>query len=379
MNDSGSIPTIQLWRIGFAVALVFVLASVLSAQTPGSAVGCPQGAEKLRQGRELHLQKKYSLAIKEFQAAQALCPGSPAPALEIVQSYLAARAFHNAEITAKALLDVHPDSELGQFFLAYSYFMRSKFGESARVLQKLIRQDDNYEDALRLAGMTQYFLHDYAKAILLFQAALRLRPGDGEALLFLGASYYIQMDSRQALKIFQQLLLLFPDSYQAYDHLGLCYEASGKMDAALRAYARSRQLARKRAPGYSLASANLAELLIRMDRPNEALPFAAEAVQTTPGAARNQYLLAKALTSSPEPDSQEILLHLKEAIRLNPKYPEAHYLLGRTYYGLGRKDEATQEFAAFQALQAEVAWARRGMGNVSGMAAGSGIEKLEDH
>src|ERR1700740_3508200 len=80
---------LKIRDLACAVVLVLTLTLALGAQAPGVAPGCFGGAERIRRGKELHVQGKYSLAIKEFQAAQLLCPGEPGPALEIIQSLLA--------------------------------------------------------------------------------------------------------------------------------------------------------------------------------------------------------------------------------------------------------------------------------------------------
>jgi tetratricopeptide (TPR) repeat protein len=324
---------------------------ILPAQRSQTFSDCSQAEARIQEGRRLHVEKKYAAAIQEFRAAQELCPSDSRPGLEIIQSYLAGRQFASAEKSAKIFLIDHPDSQLAQFFLAYSYFAREQFSESAHVLQKLLQQYGQYEDAIRLAGMTEYSLHDYPKAVELLETAVRLKPDDDEALFFLGTSHYAQHDIRPAIEVFQQLLSRSPRSYRTYDSLGLCYETADEVDSALGAFRKAYVLARGSAPDYDLASGHLAEFLLRLGRPGEALPYAQEAVAIRPVSAPNQYYLGTALFASDPNSVNEALPHLKKATELNPNYAEAHYVLGRIYSQLNQREEANKEFEAYRKLQ----------------------------
>ena len=43
----------------------------------------------------------------------------------------------------------------------------------------------------------------------------------------------------------------------------------------------------------------------------------------------------------------------ERALELNPNLPDAHYRLGQYYVHTGQKDQAQQEFARYQKLQAQ--------------------------
>ena len=51
--------------------------------------------------------------------------------------------------------------------------------------------------------------------------------------------------------------------------------------------------------------------------------------------------------------SDEAAAHFREAIRIDPSKPDAHYRLGTDYVHLGQKEEAQKEFAIYQKLRAE--------------------------
>ena len=52
-------------------------------------------------------------------------------------------------------------------------------------------------------------------------------------------------------------------------------------------------------------------------------------------------------------DSGEAARHFREAIRIDPSKPDAHYRLGRLWSSLGREHDAQDEFDKVQKLAAE--------------------------
>lgn len=254
-------------------------------------------------------------------------PERPEIALELTRALLAARQFTQAEQMARNLLAVNPRSEPAQFLLAYSYFMQERFPEAGNTLQKLLAQNNRNPEAHKLLGLTLFFYKEYVMAERALIIALRSRPDDQEALYFLGRVYYTQNSFRPAVAAFQRLLALNPQSYKGYDNLGLCYQALGKIDEAIAAFKKAQEIARAADPAYDWPYANLADMLIKENRPEEALAQAQEAVRINPRSARNHYLLGKALARGT--DLGNSLTHLHQAAKLDPNYAEPHYLLGQ--------------------------------------------------
>jgi Flp pilus assembly protein TadD len=52
-------------------------------------------------------------------------------------------------------------------------------------------------------------------------------------------------------------------------------------------------------------------------------------------------------------DAEEASRHFREAIRIDPSKPDAHYHLGRLWRSLGRKQDADSEFAKVKELAQE--------------------------
>jgi tetratricopeptide (TPR) repeat protein len=249
----------------------------------------------------------------------------------------AAKDYPGAIEDLRAALELCPESQA---------MARERFPEAGRTLQALLAQDDRSPDAHKLLGLTLFFYKEYVTSERELLTALRQRPGDQEALYYLGRVYYTQNNFPPAVTAFRKLLEEDPTSYKGYDNLGLCYEAQEKTEEAVRAFKRAQELARAAEPGYDWPYANLAALMIKENRDEEALPSARQAVRINPRSARNHYLLGKVLSRRDDlPASAE---QLRKAAELDPDYPEPHYLLGQLYQRLGHRADAEREFTLFE-------------------------------
>ena len=225
------------------------------------------------------------------------------------------------------------------------------------MLKKLLAENSRNADAHKLMGLTLFFYKEDSLAEREFRVALGLRPADAEALYYLGRVYYTQNNFPAAADVFRRVLDLEPRHYKAYDSLGLCYEAMGKTAGAYAAFNKAQRIARDVDPTYDWPYADLAEMLIKEDRAEEALPHAEEALRINPRSARDNYLVGKAMARRDNP--QASLEYLRKAAELDPKYPEPHYLLGQIYQKQGQRADAKREFALFEQLREQSPQRRR--------------------
>jgi len=337
--------------------LSFCGGSASLAQSTASSAQCLQAAEKTSEGKDLVAQKHYEQAIREFRAAVDLCPAREGAALELTRAYLSARRLAEAERAANAILARSPNSESAQLLLANTYFMQERFADAGKMLQKLLAQNDQNADAHKLMGLTLFFYKEYTLAERELARCLQLNSRDEEALYYLGRLYYTQNNFGPAVDVFRKLIARDPKSYKAYDNLGLCYEALERSDEAIAAFQQAQKLARAQAPSYDWPFANLAELLIKQGRSDEALSYGQEAARINPDSARNQYLVGKALSQGKDPRAP--LPYLLKATQFDPNYAEPHYLLGQLYQKLGRLAEAEHEFELFQEIRKRTPAAKR--------------------
>ncbi len=94
---------------------------------------------------------------------------------------------------------------------------------------------------------------------------------------------------------------------------------------------------------------NLAFVLLKQQKTNEAIPLLRQVIKEKPGYAEAHYSLGKVLLENG--DTQEAIAELKKAVELDPKKAYSHYQLGRAYMMAGQRKEAQQEFTLTRNLK----------------------------
>ena len=322
--------------------------SLQRSSGPIDASSCKDSQDLAQIAREAARAKNYSKAIGQYKSALELCPDNQRANLELIQTYLDAREFADAESAAKSFLVQHPQSEPAQFFLAYSYFMEKKFQYAGQTLQKILAKDKKNPDALKLLGLTLFFYKQYVLSEQALQGALAIRPNDNETLYYLGRVYYTQNNFQPAIKTFKELISRNSRDYRAYDNLALCYEAVNRIDDAEAAFNKAEQIASEVNPNDEWPYANHADMLAKNGRTDEAKQRIEKALQINPRSARSQYILGKVLMDKNDLAGAE--KHLSLSIQIDDSFAKSHYLLGRVYQSMHETEKAQGEFSRFQQL-----------------------------
>jgi len=271
---------------------------------------CPAALER---GRQAYQAKRFEQATGEFTRALELCPNRTQVLLALGQAQLMSQRFDASIQTLRQLTGLQPKNLLAHKLLA---------------------------DALYLAGQE-------TEAEQSLQAALAVDPAHEPSLYALGRIYFQQKRYPEAVEKFQRVLAHDPKSYRAHDNLALCYDFLHQDADALRHFLQALDLVKDH-PEYDWAYANLADFFLRRNQYEKAFQLAAEAAQRNPASARNCFLTGKALVNLEKPDLS--LRWLEQAVKLDPSYREARYLLAQVYRKLGREQDAERELGAFKEL-----------------------------
>ncbi len=273
-------------------------------------------------GRAAYDSRRYDAAIAEFQSALALCP----------QRGKALQALGQAQLMAQRLDD------------------------AAATLQQLARLEPQNATARKLLGDALYLSGKEVEAEQSLKEAIALDPANESALYALARIYYQQNRFSEAVGYYQKVLELDPKNYRAHDNLAVCYGAMYRDAEALKHFFKALELVQKDHPEYDWAHANLAEFFLKRNQYEKAFQLAAEAAHRNPNSARNCFLTAKALVGL---NKEELSVRWLEcAVRIDPNYREAHYLLARAYQKVGRKEDSERELEKFREL-AQTPSARR--------------------
>ncbi len=166
----------------------------------------------------------------------------------------------------------------------------------------------NYELALYL-GETAFNEGEAEEALTYFARVLEVRPDHFEALVFSGVICHERGDSSRAEKLLRQAVDLYPDAFLPHFSLGAVYASTGDLDRAIEHL----------------------EDACQIDPVPQAL-----------------YMLGNCFYEQGR--SAEAVECLQEAVRLDPAFEEAHYLLGLAYLARHWNRKALAAFREAQRL-----------------------------
>lgn len=163
------------------------------------------------------------------------------------------------------------------------------------------------------------------------------QPAGPKALL-LGEKYLSQGEYEKALKQLTRATELIPEHPQAWNHLGLAYHGLDQPVKAADAYQRALRIDRTLpAPRYNLGLLYLEQNHL----PQAAAELSAYVSRQTNSATGYIKLGTALLRMKRADDAERVLVH---ALRLDPRDPEAHNLLGLAHVQRKRPRDAMQAF-----------------------------------
>jgi len=174
-------------------------------------------------------------------------------------------------------------------------------------------------------------------------------PLDPLYLYWLARLDYDAQNYAAAITRLKRVVELDPKMMRAYDTLGLCYDYLGQPSEAIKHLNRAVELNRLQSKPSPWPHVDLAVLLVSLNQLADAEKHLCEALRFDPRLPQAHYQLGRVLEM--QGSYQEAVQSLKQAIVLQPAYPEPHYLLGRLYHRLGDDQLSKQEIAQFQELK----------------------------
>ena len=264
---------------------------------------------RYKRGLELASNRKFKLAIKDYDKAIELNPTS---------DYFIARAeaLMGLNETKQALEDYNkaveldPKNEeallkLGQFYL----FVR-QFENSTNVLKKLEQTNPSSVDAQFYQGMVAKESGDTTEAIKAFQRAVQLDLLHYNSLIQLGQLYSERKDP-VGLSYFRNATIADEFSDEARYGLGLLYQRLGNYDSAVVEYQKTIDLNAQ----HYFAYYNTGYIMFSQNNWDRAIE------------------------------------HFRIAIKFAPEFAKAHYMLGLSNEGKGNPDQAAVHYE--RCLQAD--------------------------
>ena len=258
---------------------------------------------------------------------------------------------HDYARAEEALLQAegqHPNAQLlsllgSVFFLEHKYLNAAVALKKAEALKPL-DEKDQFTLAMAYIAMGHT---DWARPEL--EKLATIHPRNPLYLYWQGRMDYDRQDLLAAAAKFERVVALDSEFMKAYDNLGLCLEALGRYDEAIPQYQHAVLLNREHDINSAWPSLNLAALLVKLDRLEEAQPLLQESLRFDANFAQAHYQLGVLLEKRKEmPQAVE---ELTQSAVLDPANPQPHYALMRIYRRTGNMEQANRELEIFQTLK----------------------------
>jgi tetratricopeptide (TPR) repeat protein len=288
-------------------------------------------------------------------------PASPIESLGLVPAQVAelrqsinAHDYIAAEKLLLAEIGRDPHSAQAARLLAYAgsvYFLNHDYINAAIAWKKsdaISPLDARLQFSLAMAYI-RIARPDWARAALESLAAAN--PKESLYPYWLGRLDYDGHEYINAEHHFQRAIDLAPQMARAYDNLGLCYYYENHNDLAIENYKKAIDLESASPHPSPWPYLNLAITEQFINQFPNAEADLRQAIRLDPGFAQAHFRLGIILEDLERP--QEAVAELREAARIDPLYPEPHLGLARIYHKLGQEPQAREEVQTYLRLHGQ--------------------------
>jgi tetratricopeptide (TPR) repeat protein len=254
-----------------------------------------------------------------------------------------------AEENIAAFIKLYPEDTEPIFLRAAMAFQNGQIIQAAKFAQNCLDRGDKRAEVYKLLAICEYLQQQYAKFELHINAAAKQNPLDAEPHYHLGRYYFENKRYAEALKRFTTVFKLQPEHYKAYYYAGLVYEGQNELALAKQAYQSCIGIVEKQKIRYAWPYAELGKILTNEDDYERGVGWLYRAVRNDPNSPYAHYGYAKALFRKAA--SYEVKEELLSALKLDPGYGDALYLLARYYQKAGEPELAKVTLTKFEEVK----------------------------
>ncbi len=232
---------------------------------------------------------------------------------------------------------------------AVEAFHKGEIPKAAEEARKCIASGKADGQVYKLLAFASFLLQKFDDFNANMEKAIELNPSDAEAHYHLGRYLYEKKLYKEAMSRFETAIKLDPQSYRAMYFLGLCKQGNGDLKGAEEAYRGSISVVERSHVQFGWPYADLADLLSLQGNHDAGLSWAYRATRNDPKLPYTHYVYARIMLNKEA--SYEVEQSLQRAIKLDPGYAQAYYVLGRYYTKIADKEKARDAFAKFDELK----------------------------
>ena len=227
----------------------------------------------------------------------------------------------------------------GYLALAAACELNNQTELAIETLKNALEVNPNAKDVLQNLARLYVLTEDYFDAEKLLRKIVLIYPEDNEARAELGDFMLACSDNEGAIRQYEILKSESPDNPIGYLKLSLLYARSGKLERALSEIKEGY----RRDPRFELL-APMIQILVRLQKPDEAIAVCRNHIQTYPQNPVPYNLLGWVYFN--QKDYQPAEDAFEEAIRIRPDWPAPHAKLAQLYLAQGKQKEAIEKFEA---------------------------------
>jgi tetratricopeptide (TPR) repeat protein len=221
---------------------------------------------------------------------------------------------------------------------AQAFLSAGKIDAAIDALKSIPKSESNEPKINHLMGLAHYQKGDYARAVEYLSIAVKQAEQGGQqyqqAVQFLGLSHYRLGHLKEAIPYLEQIKNWAPDNIEMTNALGISYIQTHNPDKAREAFARMFGLA----PGSASAYLINARMMVRQQFEEFAEKELQKALEIDPKLPEANFLLGELAIYHAKIDLGIELL--EKEIAINPAFAMAYYRLGEAYTRQLRWDEA---------------------------------------
>jgi predicted Zn-dependent protease len=300
-------------------------------------------------GQALLAQNRFDLALAQFLRIKQTGMSDPAILLTLATLENNLGAYADAERDANAAFAGTANREqrsTAAVIAGLAYKNEKKNDDAVRSLRASI---DLAASEIACLALTEIFetSAEAAKAIEVSQSCSAVLPQSAAIAIALGRNLVNAGRHEQAATVLQNVTHNAPDQPEGWRWLAQAETLLGNYPKAIAAL---QQLARA-APGYPMVDSMLAQAVLKADPPNyeEAIQHLSRAAQATPSDSDVFFMLGRTYFSMGR--YAESADNLRKAIQLGSNSSLVYYQLGRALEKLGREAEAKEQFETVRLLK----------------------------
>ncbi len=298
-------------------------------------------------GFVLSREQKYSEAAVAYRKAIALNPKLPGVQLNLGLAEFKQGHFEAAIPSLRAALAADPKSIQSITLLGLSYYGTKHFEEAAKFLKMAVATDPSNKELLQTLAQSCLLAKNYPCALEEFGKLEQMDPNSSAVHLFTAQALEGDGKTEEAINEAQTALKLSPQEPNLNFVLGHLYWQAERYDEAAAAFEAELLVV----PGNAKAIAYLGDIAMKQGDNERALRLLRKAAQLQDNV-RLAFMDIGAILVD-QKQYAEALSALRQAVKLDPTQPDAHFRLGHVYQLMGNTAATDKEFAKVRELKAK--------------------------